>query len=97
MLRHEIGLKSEGREAFIFFGIKTRFAEFHCLRSFPERKNSFIASVTSVPMTDQEAVKNSAEYPSGPPVLFLGREKKASLISVSENLFWKPVPDHPST
>lgn len=77
VLRQEIGRKSEGRDAFNFLGIRTRFAAFHCFKRQPERKNSRMASVTSGPITGQEAIKNSVEYPSGPPDLFLGKEKKA--------------------
>uniref|UniRef100_A0A0D3DME6 Uncharacterized protein n=1 Tax=Brassica oleracea var. oleracea TaxID=109376 RepID=A0A0D3DME6_BRAOL len=61
VLRQEIGLKSVVNEALVFFGIRTRFAEFHCFKSFPDVKNSKTASVTSGPTTDHEAMKNSVE------------------------------------
>lgn len=81
VLRQEIGLKSEIVEAFGIFGIKTRVVAFHCFKSYPDMKNSFTASVTSGPITDQQPQKNSEENPSGPLALFLGREKKAALMS----------------
>lgn len=84
VFKHEIGLKSAIVDAFGIFGIKTRLVAFHCFRICPELKNSLTASVTSAPMTDQLPQKNSEEKPSGPQALFLGREKKASLISREE-------------
>lgn len=57
---------------------------FHCFKSFAEEKNSATASVTSTLTTFQQAVKNSALYPSGPLHLFLEKEKKADLISSFE-------------
>lgn len=61
VLRHEIGLKSDGSDAFDFFGIKTRLAEFHCFSIMSVLKNYMMDSVTSGPITDLKVVKNSAE------------------------------------
>lgn len=85
MLRHDIGLKSFAEDALVILGIRINVVSFHCFSSFPDLKNSPTASQTSGPMTDQQPVKNSAEYPSGPLVLFLGSEKKAALISSNVN------------
>lgn len=67
--------------------MRAREAEFHCLSRQPDSKNSKMASVTSGPIISHVDMKNSEEYPSGPPVLFLGREKKASFISARVNFF----------
>lgn len=85
VLRQDIGLKSEILEAFVILGIRTSVVAFHCLSKDPDLKNSVIAAVTSGPTTSQQLIKNSAEYPSGPLVLFRGKERKASLISSTEN------------
>lgn len=81
MFKQEIDLKSDVFEAFGILGIRIRLVAFSCLRREPEVKNSVTAEVTSPPTTDQQLVKNSEEYPSGPLALLRGREKKADQIS----------------
>lgn len=83
MLRHEIRQKSDILAAFGTLGIRTRFMALSCESSFPDVKNSFTAATTS-PIILQVEMKNSAEKPSGPLALFLGREKQTVLITSLE-------------
>lgn len=57
---------------------------FHCFNSFHEEKNSRTAAVTSTQTIAQFPPKNSALNPSGPGVLFMGRENNAFLTSKAE-------------
>jgi hypothetical protein len=74
-LRQAIGLKSPIIDGLGILGTKVSIVALDSLRSFPDWKKDFIASIKFLPTTNQALWKNSTRNPSGPRALELLTEK----------------------